>query len=253
MSPVAINGVDKQGVYVNGVQVKQALSADSETVNKGIYLPTTLSAVDADLAVGNIKLGVTIFGFVGTLPAGGVETIELYSNNTIVNGATYTPGDSGIFYNSSDSQTQAFSCEYFSTGAGLWYKVGGTINEICAFTAIGDGTNFRIRNNSGGNREYIMYRHFITTWTYERARDEDLGGGANWTPTVSGFFADASEIGDDPRPQANFGAAGWSKHFAERQTPDSPATIWIGDGTNMRIANTTGGALYHVAMRALMS
>lgn len=69
MSPVAINGVDKQGVYVNGVQVKQALNAANETVAKGVYAATTLSAVDADLAVGNIKQGETIFGFLGTLSA----------------------------------------------------------------------------------------------------------------------------------------------------------------------------------------
>jgi len=67
MSPVAISGVDKQGVYVNGVQVKQALDPANETVNKGVYDPTTLSAVDGDLAVGNIEQGVTIFGKLGTV------------------------------------------------------------------------------------------------------------------------------------------------------------------------------------------
>ena len=66
MSPVAINGVDKQGIHINGLQQKQALSAASETVDKGVYDPTTLSAVDADLAVGNIKSAVTIFGKLGT-------------------------------------------------------------------------------------------------------------------------------------------------------------------------------------------
>lgn len=74
MSPVAINGVDKQGVAVNGVQVKQALAAASEVVAKGVYDPTTLSAVDADLAVANIKDAVTIFGKLGTF-AGADPTI----------------------------------------------------------------------------------------------------------------------------------------------------------------------------------
>lgn len=70
--PVAINGVDKQGVAINGVQVKQALDATNETVNKGVYDPTTLSAVDADLAAANIKEATTIFGFLGTLAAGAI-------------------------------------------------------------------------------------------------------------------------------------------------------------------------------------
>ena len=67
MSPVAINGIDKQGVYVNGVQVKQALSDANSTVNKGVYDATLLETVDADLAAVNIKSGITIFGKLGTL------------------------------------------------------------------------------------------------------------------------------------------------------------------------------------------
>ena len=45
----------------------RTLSPDSETVEAGYYVATTLSAVDADLAAGNIKNGITIFGIVGTL------------------------------------------------------------------------------------------------------------------------------------------------------------------------------------------
>jgi hypothetical protein len=75
MSPVSINGVDKQGVDKNGVQVKQTLSDANETVNKGVYAATTLSAVDADLAAANIKSGVTIFGKLGTLAASLAEDI----------------------------------------------------------------------------------------------------------------------------------------------------------------------------------
>jgi len=44
----------------------QTLSAANETVNAGYYAATTLSAVDSDLATGNVKEGVTVFGFAGT-------------------------------------------------------------------------------------------------------------------------------------------------------------------------------------------
>lgn len=61
----------KNGVGItsllNGSMVKKALSAANETVAKGVYDATTLSGVDADLVVGNIKGGVTIFGKLGTL------------------------------------------------------------------------------------------------------------------------------------------------------------------------------------------
>ena len=87
MSPVSINGVDKQGVDKNGVQVKQTLSDANETVNKGVYAATTLSAVDADLAVGNIKSGVTIFGKLGTVAASLAEDILNKAQSTLVAGA----------------------------------------------------------------------------------------------------------------------------------------------------------------------
>ncbi|MFC1910459.1 hypothetical protein ACFLXC_04125 [Chloroflexota bacterium] len=73
MSPIALSGIDKQSIDVNGVQTKQSLSATSETVNKGVYDATTLSAVDADLAAANIKGGVTILGIPGTMAGGSLE------------------------------------------------------------------------------------------------------------------------------------------------------------------------------------
>ncbi len=45
----------------------RTLSAANETVQEGYYAATTLSAVDADLAVGNIKKDIVIFGFTGTV------------------------------------------------------------------------------------------------------------------------------------------------------------------------------------------
>lgn len=44
----------------------KALSALSKVVAEGYYAATTLDTVDADLAAGNIKTGVTVFGVTGT-------------------------------------------------------------------------------------------------------------------------------------------------------------------------------------------
>ena len=56
--------------FVNGAKITgsgtQTLSDANDTVAAGYYAATTLHAVDADLAVGNIKTGVDIFGFTGT-------------------------------------------------------------------------------------------------------------------------------------------------------------------------------------------
>lgn len=71
------NNVLKQeqgGAWVDILQIK-TLNPANETVEAGYYAATTLSAVDADLAVGNIKDGVTIFGFLGTLSTTLIEDI----------------------------------------------------------------------------------------------------------------------------------------------------------------------------------
>ena len=56
---------------VAGTIATQTLSDANDTVAAGYYAATTLHAVDADLAVGNIATGKTIFGFAGTSSAGG--------------------------------------------------------------------------------------------------------------------------------------------------------------------------------------
>jgi len=58
--------IDCDGTAEAGTMTAQTLSAANDTVNAGYYNATTLAAVDADLAAGNIKSGVTIFGKLGT-------------------------------------------------------------------------------------------------------------------------------------------------------------------------------------------
>jgi hypothetical protein len=71
-----------------------SLSAANDTVSAGYYAATTLSAVDAELAVGNIKHGVNIFGKVGTYDTEAVVPIAagtvLSGKKGRVNGATIT-------------------------------------------------------------------------------------------------------------------------------------------------------------------
>lgn len=50
-----------------GTMITRTLSPTHDSVAAGYYALTTLSAVDDDLAPGNIKSGVTIFGKVGTV------------------------------------------------------------------------------------------------------------------------------------------------------------------------------------------
>lgn len=66
----AVGGARKTG---SGTKT---LSSANETVAAGYYVATTLSAVDNDLAVGNIKSGVNIFGFVGTYDPALIDDIQ---------------------------------------------------------------------------------------------------------------------------------------------------------------------------------
>ena len=58
------------GAVKTGTIPTRTLSAENETIAAGYYAATTLSAVDTDLTVGNIKTGITIFGKLGTFTTG---------------------------------------------------------------------------------------------------------------------------------------------------------------------------------------
>lgn len=74
---------------VADIDSPQALSATTTAVNAGYYMATTLSAVDVDLAEGNIKTGVTIFGIAGTL-SGTPSPVPKTGQ-----GASFATGDDG--------------------------------------------------------------------------------------------------------------------------------------------------------------
>ncbi len=85
------------GSKLTGIITSQTLSAANDTVAPGIYAGTTLHAVDADLAVENIKPGATLFGFSGTCTADGTATAgdivaskTAYVNNVKLTGTKAT-------------------------------------------------------------------------------------------------------------------------------------------------------------------
>jgi hypothetical protein len=71
---------------------KRTLDPANDTVLAGYYAATTLHAVDANLAVGNIAVGKTIFGFAGTYTSDANATAAqiLASQTAYVNGVKLT-------------------------------------------------------------------------------------------------------------------------------------------------------------------
>jgi hypothetical protein len=68
----------------------QTLSPATAVVTAGYYAATNLTAVDADLAAGNIKTNVTIFGVTGALST--TAAVPKTGQTT-----SYTPGDDGDY------------------------------------------------------------------------------------------------------------------------------------------------------------
>ncbi|MBI4281610.1 DUF1566 domain-containing protein [Candidatus Uhrbacteria bacterium] len=83
------------GVSVSGTIPTQILSGTSETVSAGYYNATTLSAVDADLAVGNIKNTAIVFGLTGTL-LGDTDASKVCSNASAAGTLSVTAASLGV-------------------------------------------------------------------------------------------------------------------------------------------------------------
>jgi hypothetical protein len=76
------------GATVTGTIATRTLSAANDTVAAGNYAATTLSAVDTDLAISNIKSGVNIFGVSGKTEVVDTTSVTPAANGDILSGKT---------------------------------------------------------------------------------------------------------------------------------------------------------------------
>lgn len=112
---------------------KQALSAANSTVKKGVYDATLLETVDADLVVGNIIVGATIFGKVGAASPG-TATHDIEDNTTGVTGAGANP--TSITYR---MEGVAAGADYDLASMTQTYAAG-SLAEAYGFALIWEGT-----------------------------------------------------------------------------------------------------------------
>ncbi len=107
------------GTYYAGTS--KTLSADSETVNAGYYAATTLSGVDADLAVGNIKKDIAIFGITGTLaPDGTAAATDCLDTKTFYSANSWLQKTGSIASCSSEGGNTCYAA------SGFWTSVAGS-------------------------------------------------------------------------------------------------------------------------------
>ena len=247
MSPAGQNGVSSQGVGINGVQVKQALAAASETVAAGVYDATTLSAVDADLDVAKIKSGETIFGFAGTLSEAPTPTYDRYYTADLAILATYTPAVAAIF----SAAWERATCNVQLQG-NAWTRC--QLNEGSQFgvgVVVGDGTNLRFSNQDGSYaNNIVIMRYVLSGGTYEREYYADLAGTTRYTPAVAGIFSLGTEtVSASPKMYNLYSGSTWWKTGDTSYTSAGGSSA-IGDGTNLSVYNTSGAAKEICLMRA---
>jgi len=99
---------------------EKQLSIATDEVSAGYYSTTTLHAVDTDLAAGNIKKPVNIFGIVGTYEGGGGSSYGLPKTG---NQPDYPPGTP--FYAGDDcsyATPEALKDVGYPRGTGSWAK-----------------------------------------------------------------------------------------------------------------------------------
>ncbi len=114
----------------------KTLDPANDTVNAGYYVATTLSVVDADLAVGNIKSGVTIFGFLGTYLSPISQDLVASAVATGVTGTSagtlyrYMPDVAAGAELDLATTTNTFASNSLCVGAGFAYCACNDSNQI---------------------------------------------------------------------------------------------------------------------------
>jgi hypothetical protein len=118
--------------WVNGSKITgtgtKTLDPANSTVNAGYYAATTLQAVDADLAVGNIKTGVNIFGFVGTYD----------TSATPIAAARMKTGDEGWVNGSKITGTGTKTLDPANSTVNAGYYAATTLEAVDADLVVGN-------------------------------------------------------------------------------------------------------------------
>lgn len=97
LSAGAYAKVEAASTHVLGA-TKRTLSVSTDAVNAGYYEKQFLSDVDTDLAAGNIRSGVTIFGKVGTMSGGAVPDTGQTTSYGTGDDADYNPAGTQMSY-----------------------------------------------------------------------------------------------------------------------------------------------------------
>lgn len=213
----------------------QTLNPANENVPAGYYALTTLSAVDAQLAIANILSGINIFGFTG--PA---TVQEIGASNALVGEVKQ-----GVTFFSVTGAIKTGTMPTVAIVAGSdAYPVGYHAGDAGGLDAI--DTDLAPANIAVGT---TIFGHIGThagapAESYEWYYTADLAASAYYTPGVSGFFSAALETED---LETYLQGVGWQ--FIHSANRGSEAII--GDGTNLRYRNADGANARNIVVMRL--
>ncbi len=190
---IAGNILSGKTAYVNGVKLTgalatQTLSAANDTVTAGNYDATTLSLVDTDLAAGNIKSGVTIFGKTGTIALPDTGQVTSYAT-TFPDDADYNPAATQPSYTLTDSNATVTDNRTgliwvrdgtgagCNNGTGLAWEAAG---KFCEDLDFGGHTDWRLPNA----KELFSIVKFEGGAPFIDATFTNTGSNYYWTSTT---------------------------------------------------------------------
>ncbi len=103
------------GVEVQGTLATRTISPDTDEVARGYYEETTLSAADPDLATGNIRAGVTLFGVTGKTAVVDTTSGDAASKNLAAGKKAWVDGRE---ITGTEAQLSAYLARVPKSGAG---------------------------------------------------------------------------------------------------------------------------------------
>ena len=170
---------EQNGSWVAMLQTK-TLNLANENVEAGYYAATTLSAVDADLAVANIKKDVVIFGFTGT-----AKRLEDYAVNATLAMFQTFPGVGTFVAYPEKVNDNATDIAARGNNIGQYAEIAfGDLVTIKRWRQFGDA------NNNGDGVWKIEYWNVVTdAWV-----DWVTGIATRATQTWSGFSTESEVI-----------------------------------------------------------
>lgn len=201
-----------------------------------------LDAIDVHLAPGNIKLGVNIFGKVGTVAPAPTETIERLWEGNLAAGTAYTPNVAGLF----SACLLTANLDARQSLAGAWCVMCSAWKSV---NCIGDGASVSFLNGGGVARDFGLFRYHLSGATYEEYRDSTLAAGASYTPAHAGLFSMACDH-FDIHTEFEF-QGGWATADIGKATSYA-GPLHIGDGTNFRVKSTAAAEQKYGLMRYIL-